>query len=80
MLSCISLHARRGAAAVRGERARCCSRRAEMIAISPPEKKPFPSSSRKIDAAIRRGSGIAKGARFYQTDPRLALSGPYPLW
>ena len=33
-------------------------RRAEMIAISLPEKKPFPSSSSTIEAAIQRGSDM----------------------
>ena len=49
----------RGAAALLDEAARCGSRRAEMIAISLPEKKPFPSSSRKIEAAMKRGSDMA---------------------
>ncbi len=34
-------------------------RRAEMIAISLPEKKPLPSSSTKIEAAMKRGSDMA---------------------
>ena len=33
-------------------------------AISPPEKKPFPRSSRRIDAAMRRGSVMVARKRF----------------
>ena len=39
-------------------------RRAESTAISPPEKKPFPSSSRKIEAAMNRGSDMVERGRF----------------
>ena len=50
-------------------------RRAEMIAISLPEKKPLPSSSRKIEAAMKRGSDMALERSCYQRKrPRRRLA------
>ncbi len=50
-------------------------RRAEMIAISLPEKNPLPSSRRTIEAAMKRGSDMAEGRLCYQRDrPRRRLA------
>ena len=52
-------------------------RRAEMMAISLPEKKPFPSSSSTIETAINRGSDMVEKHRFYRNAER-ASPGPPP--
>ena len=42
-------------------------RRAEMMAISLPEKKPLPRSSTTMEAAMKRGSDMGLGSTCYQT-------------
>jgi hypothetical protein len=54
-------------------------RRAEMIAISLPEKNPLPRRRRRIEAAMKTGSDMSAGRSSYQTGPpglrpRLALA------